>query len=116
MNGERLVQNIKALTAQKGLKMKELLALCGITSGALSQWKSGLTKPQLIVKRNQLLSEPTPTPPPDPAVMQKISLSDRNIRERYYELTRQERQMLWRNMVESIVVRENVVDITWRQS
>lgn len=57
----------------------------------------------------------TPTPPPDPAVMQKISLSDRNIRERYYELTRQERQMLWRNMVESIVVRENVVDITWRQ-
>ena len=52
----------------------------------------------------------------DPAVVQKISLSDRNIRERYYELTRQERQMLWRNMVESIVVRENVVDITWRQS
>lgn len=45
MNGERLVQNIKALTVQKGLKMKELLALCGITSGALSQWKSGLTKP-----------------------------------------------------------------------
>ena len=74
-----------------------------------------ITKPQLIAKRNQLLSEPTPTPPPDPAVMQKISLSDRNIRERYYELTRQERQMLWRNMVESIVVRENVVDITWRQ-
>lgn len=102
MNGERLVQNIKALTVQKGLKMKELLALCGITSGALSQWKSGLTKPH--------------TPPPDPAVMQKISLSDRNIRERYYELTRQERQMLWRNMVESIVVRENVVNITWRQS
>ena len=74
-----------------------------------------ITKPQLIAKRNQLLSEPTPTPPPDPAVIQKISLSDRNIRERYYELTRQERQMLWRNMVESIVVRENVVDITWRQ-
>ena len=48
------------------------------------------------------------------SVMQKISLSDRNIRERYYELTRQERQMLWRNMVESIVVRGNVVDITWR--
>lgn len=47
--------------------------------------------------------------------MKKISLSDRNIRERYYELTRQERQMLWRNMVESIIVRENVVDITWRQ-
>lgn len=45
MNGERLVQNIKALTVQRGLKMKELLALCGITSGALSQWKSGLTKP-----------------------------------------------------------------------
>lgn len=74
-----------------------------------------ITKPQLIAKRNQLLSEPTPTPPPDPAVMQKISLSDKNIRERYYELTRQERQMLWRNMVESIVVMENVVDITWRQ-
>ena len=45
MNGERLVQNIKALTVQKGLKMKELLALCGITSGAVSQWKNGLTKP-----------------------------------------------------------------------
>lgn len=66
-------------------------------------------------KQGLTLAEPTPTPPPDPAVMQKISLSDRNIRERYYELTRQERQMLWRNMVESIVVRENVVDITWRQ-
>lgn len=45
MNGERLVQNIKALTVQKGFKMKELLALCGITSGAVSQWKNGLTKP-----------------------------------------------------------------------
>lgn len=45
MNGERLVQNIKALAVQKGFKMKELLALCGITSGALSQWKSGLTNP-----------------------------------------------------------------------
>ena len=75
-----------------------------------------ISKEQLIAKRNQLLSEPTPAPTPDRTIIEKISLSDRNIRERYYELTRQERQMLWRNMVESIVVRGNVVDITWRQS
>mgnify|MGYP002515605954 CR=1 FL=1 len=101
------VQNIRDACEKKGITLAELERKLGIGNGVIASWEKA--------KRNQLLSEPTPTPPTDPAVMQKISLSDRNIRERYYELTRQERQMLWRNMVESIVVRENVVDITWRQ-
>ena len=102
------VQNIRDACEKKGITLAGWERKLGIGNGVIARWEKA--------KRNQLLSEPTPTPPPDPAVMQKISLSDRNIRERYYELTRQERQMLWRNMVVSIVVRENVVDITWRQS
>ncbi len=45
MNGEKLVQNIKSIAVAKGIKMKDLYPICGVTSGALSQWKSGKTKP-----------------------------------------------------------------------
>lgn len=47
MNGERLVQNIRAISIQKGIPMKELYVKAGITSGALSQWKTGKTKPHV---------------------------------------------------------------------
>ena len=94
-------KTLKRLMELKGISRYKLAKEIPCSQASVGNWLNGV--------------EPTPTPPPDPAVMQKISLSDRNIRERYYELTRQERQMLWRNMVESIVVRENVVDITWRQ-
>lgn len=95
-------ETLKRLMELKGMSRYKLAKEIPCSQASVGNWLNGV--------------EPAPTPPPDPAVMQKISLSDRNIRERYYELTRQERQMLWRNMVESIVVRENVVDITWRQS
>lgn len=45
MDGEKLVQNIRAIAIQKGIQMKDLYIMAGITSGALSQWKSGKTKP-----------------------------------------------------------------------
>lgn len=45
MDGEKLVQNIRAVAIQKGIQMKDLYVMAGITSGALSQWKSGKTKP-----------------------------------------------------------------------
>ena len=45
MDGEKLVQNIRAIAIQKGIQMKDLYVMAGITSGALSQWKSGKTKP-----------------------------------------------------------------------
>lgn len=94
-----LVERIKNFCKNKGVSFVQFERESGLGEHSVYRWDNN-----------------SPTPSPDPAVMQKISLSDRNIRERYYELTRQERQMLWRNMVESIVVRENVVDITWRQS
>lgn len=45
MDGEKLVQNIRSIAIQKGIQMKDLYVMAGITSGALSQWKSGKTKP-----------------------------------------------------------------------
>ncbi len=47
MNGEKLVQNIKAIAVAKGIKMEYLYTAGKVTSGALSQWKSGETKPRV---------------------------------------------------------------------
>lgn len=47
MNGEKLVQNIKAIAVAKGIKMEYLYTVGKVTSGALSQWKSGETKPRV---------------------------------------------------------------------
>lgn len=47
MDGERLVQNIRAIAIKKGIQMKDLYVMADITSGALSQWKSGKTKPHM---------------------------------------------------------------------
>ena len=47
MNGEKLVQNIKSIAVAKGIKMMDLYQQAGFTSGAMSQWKMGLTNPQM---------------------------------------------------------------------
>lgn len=38
--------NIELLRRQKGLSVKELAALIGVTPGAVSQWESGEKKPR----------------------------------------------------------------------
>lgn len=45
MNGELLVQRIKSLAISQGIKMGDLYENCGVTSGAVSQWKTGATNP-----------------------------------------------------------------------
>lgn len=45
MNGELLVQRIKSLAISQGIKMGDLYENCGVTSGAVSQWKNGSTNP-----------------------------------------------------------------------
>lgn len=117
-----LVERIKNFCKNKGVSFVQFERESGLGEHSVYRWDNNSPTLKKLLQASQyfgitvsdLIGETNPAPPPDPAVMQK-NIPDRNIRERYYELTRQERQMLWRNMVESIVVRENVVDITWRQ-
>lgn len=47
MNGETVVKRIKSMAMSKGIKMQELYEQSGVTSGAVSQWKTGATTPTL---------------------------------------------------------------------
>ena len=78
--------------------------------------KVGLGKEQFTEKRAALLSTPAPTPSPDySAIQKKITLSNANIRESYYALTKPERRAFWRAVVEKLEARGDAVDVTWRQ-
>lgn len=77
--------------------------------------KVGLGKEQFTEKRTALLSTPAPVPSPDYSAIQKITLSNANIRESYYALTKPERRAFWRAVIEKLEARGNVVDVTWRQ-
>ena len=72
MDGKKLVAKIKAQVVARGMTMQEFYKLCGITGGALSQWKSGETQPTLPrlqkisdvlqISLSELLDEETKTP------------------------------------------------------
>lgn len=74
-----------------------------------------ISKEQFTEKRTALLSTPAPVPSPDYSAIQKITLSNANIRESYYALTKPERRAFWRAVIEKLEARGNVVDVTWRQ-
>lgn len=74
-----------------------------------------INKEQFTEKRAALLSVPAPTPSPDYHAIQKITLSNANIRESYYALSKPERRAFWRAVIEKLEVRGDVVDVTWRQ-
>lgn len=71
-----------------------------------------ITKEQFNEKRSQLI-DPPEAPKPDLALARKIALSD-NVRESYQLLSRQEKRMLWRSIVESIVADGENVIVTFR--
>ena len=77
--------------------------------------KVGLGKEQFTEKRAALLSTPAPTPSPDYSAIQKITLSNANIRESYYALSKPERRAFWRAVIEKIEAKGDVVDVTWRR-
>ena len=54
-------------------------------------------------------------PSPDYSAIQKITLSNANIRESYYTLSKPERRAFWRAVIEKLEARGDVVDVTWRQ-
>jgi rRNA maturation protein Nop10 len=58
-----------------------------------------ISKEEFNARRAKLITPPTPTP--DLSIVKTIALSD-NIRESYYSLSRQEKRMLWKSVVESI--------------
>lgn len=72
MDGKKMVAKIKAQVVARGMTMQEFYKLCGITGGALSQWKSGETQPTLPrlqkisdvlqISLSELLDEETKTP------------------------------------------------------
>ena len=47
MNGLVFVSKVKLLCSNNHIKMADFYRECGVTSGAMSQWKSGLTKPSI---------------------------------------------------------------------
>lgn len=69
-----------------------------------------ITKEEFTARREKLISPPAPTP--DLSAVKTIALSD-NIRESYYSLSRQERRMLWRNIVKSIEAEGDSVTVTF---
>lgn len=71
-----------------------------------------ITKEQFNEKRSQLI-DPPEAPKPDLALARKIALSD-NVRESYQLLSRQEKRMLWRSIVESIVADGENVTVAFR--
>lgn len=71
-----------------------------------------ITKEQFNEKRAQLI-DPPEAPKPDLALARKIALSD-NVRESYHLLSRQEKRMLWRSIVEGIVADGENVTVTFR--
>lgn len=71
-----------------------------------------ITKKQFEAKRAQLI-DPPEAPKPDLALARKIALSD-NVRESYQLLSRQEKRMLWRSIVESILADGENVVVTFR--
>lgn len=52
MQGYQIVNRIKARVAELGLTMTEFYKDCGISSGALSQWRTGLTQPSMTSLQN----------------------------------------------------------------
>lgn len=69
-----------------------------------------ITREEFNTRREKLITPPTPTP--DLSIAKTIALSD-NIRESYYSLPRQERRMLWRNIVKSIEVKGDSVTVAF---
>lgn len=47
MQGDQIVSRIKSRVVVLNIKMADFYRDCGISSGALSQWKSGQTQPSL---------------------------------------------------------------------
>lgn len=52
MNGEQMVNRIKARVTEMGLTMAEFYKDCGISSSALSQWRNGVTTPSMASLQN----------------------------------------------------------------
>lgn len=52
MNGEQMVNRIKARVTELGLTMAEFYKDCGISSSALSQWRNGVTTPSMASLQN----------------------------------------------------------------
>lgn len=52
MQGYQIVNRIKARVAELGLTMAEFYKDCGISSGAVSQWRSGRTAPSMASLQN----------------------------------------------------------------
>lgn len=52
MQGYQIVNRIKARVAELGLTMAEFYKDCGISSGAVSQWRSGRTTPSMASLQN----------------------------------------------------------------
>lgn len=74
-----------------------------------------INKEQFNEKRAALLSAPAPSPSPDYHAIQKITLSNANIRESYYALPKPERRAFWRAVIEKIEAKGEAVNVTWRQ-
>jgi hypothetical protein len=69
-----------------------------------------ITREEFNARREKLITPPDPTP--DLSVVKTIALSG-NIRESYYSLSRQERRMLWRNIVKSIEAKGDSVTVAF---
>ena len=52
MQGNQIVNKIKARVTELGLTMTEFYKDCGISSGAVSQWRSGRTTPSMASLQN----------------------------------------------------------------
>ena len=80
MQGNQIVNRIKARVTELGMTMAEFYKDCGISSGAVSQWRSGRTTPSMASLQNiavylgiplsQLLEE-TKSPAPDEGEAEK---------------------------------------------